>query len=413
MNVKLLLVTCFSIVGSLVVTIRADVLIVEDEPGAEYPTIQSAVNDAEEGDLLLVKVGEYPGFTVTNKSLTIVADEGHAVTVTGRIRIRNLSSEKRVSLIGLDSATSIGMPKGNLYADNNKGSVRALNSTFIGSFGDGPFTDAGVHLTGNSDVAFSNCEITGGLGDSGNGYDAGPGGSGILSRGSYSALYNSTVSGGVGGSGNFGYGSGGNGGHALDVDSGLSFASGSELIGGKGGFTDDFLPVSSGDGGDAIFTTMNSRIRLLDTTQVGGKAGATTCCTIPGSDGLPFGGNGMLVDFGFDSRSIQMPVPVRDGTTQQLQLSGNPGDLAFLFLSDTSRFTALSAYSGVQLVNADLILYQGIIPASGKRTKTIQLNALTDGMSSLQIQAQSIFVDTSLNFIIGSHTEIIVLSSDL
>ena len=408
MNVKMLLVSCFSIVGSLASTIRADVLIVEDIPGAEYSTIQSAVHDAEEGDLVLVKVGQYHAFTVTNKSLTIVADEGHVVTVSGRIRIRNLSSEKRVSLIGLDSGFGLGMPRGQLLATNNKGSIRVLNSSFIGLV-----SGAGVFLKDNLDVAFSNCVIKGGPGDSGTFFDPGPGGSGIKSNASLSALYNSSVSGGVGGSGSYGYGAGGNGGHALDVDSGLSFASGSVLIGGDGGYTDDFLPVSSGDGGDAIFTTKDSRIRLLDTTQVGGKAGATTCCTIPGSDGVPFGGNGMLVDYGFDSRSIQMPVPVRDGTTQQLQLSGNPGDLAFLFLSDTSRFTSLSAYSGVQLADADSILYQGIIPSSGVRTKTIKLNALSDGLSSLQIQAQSIFLDTSLNFVLGSHTEIIVLSSDL
>src|SRR5258705_2208649 len=65
------------------------------------PTIQGAVNSAADGDAILVKSGNYPAFSIVNKDLRVVADEGANVSVLGHVSVDHLASGKTVLLSGL------------------------------------------------------------------------------------------------------------------------------------------------------------------------------------------------------------------------------------------------------------------------------------------------------------------------
>lgn len=45
-----------------------------DGPGADFTSMQSAVDAASDGDILRVRTGTHPSLTIANKSLTIQAD---------------------------------------------------------------------------------------------------------------------------------------------------------------------------------------------------------------------------------------------------------------------------------------------------------------------------------------------------
>ncbi len=61
-----------------------------EEAGAgDFLTIQEAVDAASRGGTILVKAGDYPGFTIEGKALQVVAESGHQVRVTEHVWIKN------------------------------------------------------------------------------------------------------------------------------------------------------------------------------------------------------------------------------------------------------------------------------------------------------------------------------------
>src|SRR5690349_12074484 len=82
-------------------TARADVVRVG--PGLVPSNIQSAVDSAVDGDVILVETGVYPSFVIRNQELTVVANTGADVKIDGAIRVGGLASTRTVVLSGLKS----------------------------------------------------------------------------------------------------------------------------------------------------------------------------------------------------------------------------------------------------------------------------------------------------------------------
>src|SRR5688572_17225523 len=80
---------------------RAGNVHVVDLHGTGLTQIQSGVDAAVDGDVVLVKSGTYASFVVPNKGLAIVADTGADVRVLGAIRARNLAAGKTLLLANL------------------------------------------------------------------------------------------------------------------------------------------------------------------------------------------------------------------------------------------------------------------------------------------------------------------------
>ena len=162
---------------------RGDVIIADSHGGGQYTNLQMAVNNAQDGDTILVKDGAYSTFTIDGKSLTVAVEVGATATVYGSVVVKNLAAGETVVLSGLTvtGATSASMassPGTGLIATGNAGAVRAQRCQFEGAEGyevtidDGGGCCAlanhgagwdGALLDGNAGgVAFEDCVLAGG-----------------------------------------------------------------------------------------------------------------------------------------------------------------------------------------------------------------------------------------------------------
>ena len=82
-----------------------EVLIVDASGGGDYVDIQPAVDAAGQRDTLLVKAGTYGGFTISNKSLNLVADSVQPPRVQGYATIADLPGGRDVSSSDVNSGT--------------------------------------------------------------------------------------------------------------------------------------------------------------------------------------------------------------------------------------------------------------------------------------------------------------------
>src|SRR5688572_23610743 len=112
---------------------RADVLVVGPAPA--FPSIQAAVNAAQDGDVVLVKGGTWPSFSIVDRALAIVADDGAVVNVSGAILVANLAATRDVVLSGLRATGMLAVFPQNVYglhASNCAGSLRVQDCELRG-----------------------------------------------------------------------------------------------------------------------------------------------------------------------------------------------------------------------------------------------------------------------------------------
>ena len=88
------------------VDVQGQVFVIDDDGPAHFSTIRDGIQVAGEGDILLVKEGnypetQYPYMTIAGKSLTIQAEKGHTVTIGRGCTIRDLTAAQSVRLQGL------------------------------------------------------------------------------------------------------------------------------------------------------------------------------------------------------------------------------------------------------------------------------------------------------------------------
>ena len=74
--------------------------VVAADGSGDFTSISTALTVALDGDALLVKPGNYTGFTVDAQSVSIVAD-GPGALVQGLMVVQNLGANQRVVLQGL------------------------------------------------------------------------------------------------------------------------------------------------------------------------------------------------------------------------------------------------------------------------------------------------------------------------
>ena len=97
------------------------VWVVDQNGGGHFTQIQPAIDAAVDRDTILVLAGVYPGFTIDDKELAVVGEDGANVQVNGQVVIQNLVAGKFVVFGGFSArATNTAT----LWLKDNLGSVR-------------------------------------------------------------------------------------------------------------------------------------------------------------------------------------------------------------------------------------------------------------------------------------------------
>ena len=314
-----------------------------------FTTIQAAVDAASDNDVLLVTAGTYPGFTIDNKSINVIATG--TVTVNGPTRVLNLGLNRSVSLLDLRlmpvDAYITNINALELTAD--VGNVRVQGCTLKGArYLYGP---SGAYIAGHAAlvnastrVIFTQCTLNGRDVGYNSGEHLSAGGDALNMTDSTVALYDCTLKGGRGSDET--QPGGGPGGDAVRATNYGLYASGTKLQGGSGGGGDYLGCTSSGDGGNAL-SLNGAQAQLLDDTLIAGLAGFYYTCT-PGVDGTEVESIGGVVNYlGGTRRKMTAPDNWTDNSSLPIVVTGQPGDVAWLLIGKKPAFLYSVGLNGV------------------------------------------------------------------
>jgi hypothetical protein len=410
-------------------------------PG-NYLNIQVAVNNAVDGDVILIAPGSYKGpVDIGSKTLTLVVDGGGKAGVP-RLTIHDLAGNQSVVVRGLGGdgiAFANGPHSEGLVLARNDGHVRIEGATFRGSPGTNILGAPSQHPGGWPaarvfdclSVAFTHCTFTGGygasVGDEENESFPGSGGAGLLATDSFISVTGCTLTGGEGGVADdtISYG-GGSGGAGIKQLGGTLCVSGSSLTGSHGGHGDCsfFACGAGGDGGDGIFVDDDGRLCFSDDIFVAGKGGSggggSTGGASPGDDGID--GKGIdahagdtVTNFFTPARDLTAGAPVREGHPLQLHFAGQPGDGALAWISLHPRWELLPSHSGVFLVDngqvLNVLLALGPTDASGALDVSLLVPELGPGIDGLPLHVQGLFLDAQGTVRLGAASNSVLLDS--
>lgn len=368
--------------------LAGDVRVVCSEGSTPYPTIQSAVNVAGDGDLIVVRpragpTERYDGFVVDGLGVTVVGLDGRGVRVR-EVRVRNVPLGATVTLARLEVAaetTTAVSPSGALTVEDCAGAVRIVDCRAAGAL-----RQVGVDARFALDLTLVDCDVTGGIDGLGSG--AGAGHPGLRARASRVAAYRSRLVGGVGAgqSDYFGDLFGTDGGAGADVGlRSFLWLGAAEVRGGVGGYALCIANPSScgtldpGDGGPGLVTEAGSLSVRLASTLAGGAPGETNGAH-PGSVGAPEWGASTAVAGA--QRQLSCASSTRSGQPLHVRVEGTPGEevLAFVATDGWHRYLGPEhgVYSTRTLAGASPVTL-GTIPAGGVLEATLDLPPAAPG----------------------------------
>jgi hypothetical protein len=380
--------------------------------GGEHTSISAAIAAAPEDEIVLVRSGFYGAFTISDKSVHVVADAGATVNVSANVTVQSLSAGKRVTLQGLRIAQGNVQPA--LWLQGCAGSVRVIATTSTPPFpmlGGPSFPPPAAEITGCADVAFDRCELTGTAGAwFGLSFGSLPA-DGVEVHGATVAFHDSTVRGGRGYPGHpvaaLPNAPGGPGAHAGLATTSSIFVSGGAVRGGDGGpgingatCTDPYLhPTSGGQGGRGVALDAASTLVSIGGSVSGGAGGASGSapgCTLPpGPDG-PAATGGTHSTIAGAPRRLDAIAPAREGGSAQLHFEGQPGDDVFLALTIGRAHELQPVLHGVLLVLSPFRrLRVGTIDGTGVLDVDLPVGPIAAVDEGFVRNAQAIFRDVN------------------
>lgn len=380
---------------------------VDGDGGSDHLTIQAAVDAASSGDVILVAAGAYAGFTIRDKSLSVVGDVAADARVLGGIRVQDVAAGGHVLLANLTVSGS-GLPGpaslAGLEVADCAGAVRVDGCTLAG--GSSP-RQRGVHVRAAADVSFVACRLHGASTNQSSLYPRPDALEAV--EGSHVTLYECFALGGDGllpGCGS----SAMSGGHGADLHGSTLYAAHSWFQAGRGG---DALAGSyfgcphSGDGGDGLRAEQSS-VLLLDTLAYPGRRGSPVfpggCgeCAGWGADGVARRGNTFTDLVTGYRRAVATAIVDVAGTTTEVAVTGLPGDDVLLLVSDrTAPAEYVPAWRGVLLVprpdgsGATRVIPAGVLPASGQGAVAIDLPPPAPGSEAYTLHVQVLARDVA------------------
>lgn len=389
-----------------------------DGPVGTWPSIQEAIDAASDGDVILVKGGEYSTFYLSDKSLSIVAESGAFVVVAAGSRVVNLSAGKTVLLAGLElrgtAAPSPLFAGRGLTLINNQGAVRVQSCLVTGAAVPEDLDDCfgwnfnagwpAIWAENCADVVLVDTTAIGGRGieqvlggpDCAEWVAGGNGGHGVQITNSAIAVYGGALIGGNGGNG----GIGGDGSPALRASGGVVFLAGVDLYGGGGGQGwDGMFGWIGGDGGHGVFlnpTSPPAAAVIGLSIVLGGPAGPISG-SVPGQ---PFVG-ALPTFLDGPARRIEFPVPAKANSGFTITLKSEPQDLGVVLVGLGNQYLPLPPFNGVLHTSDPVIGPLLALGSSGTATLHVQAPSLAPG-AAFAVPLQAAFLSPNGSAHLGS-----------
>lgn len=394
--------------------------------------IQSAVDAAQPGDVVLIAAGTYEeGVFVVGKGVSLVAD---GPVFLRRLEITDVPAGQTMLVDGFTVSTAGTVVTGfevPLVVEDCAGSVRVQDCNLCGTpgfaglvFGPMPYDGfPAAQFVRCDDVAVVGSSAEGGFGDTLFDEDidgtATSGASAIEVEDSFVVIDGCELIGGFGGDIlDTVTDPGGTGGSGVDVSGfGKTIVVGCTIVGGDGGNADcDFIGCGfGGGGGHGVLLTDGGSAALRDvdfTPGIGGLDGDFSTKADDGQIAAEFGGSARFLDAA--ARGFDATTPVREGGAVTLSFTGEGGDLVALYTAFDGSWTPLGAGGqGVFLLGAPLLfgdLFVGAIPAGGTLIVPLAVPDLGPGVEGLDVHAQALF-GAGRQMLVGSARAITLLDA--
>jgi len=381
----------------------ADVHVVRNTDGVQ--AVQTAVDAAASGDVILVQPGSYSRVIVANKGLSILADGAPVPLIVGGVEVRDIPAGEVFVLNGfrVSSKNSENFDIA-FVAEDCSGELFVENCTFVSPSGlAGPDTSkvngrTGARLSNVQSSVWNRCTAIGGSGANATFSQVGIGGSGFSLGSGDHALFDCIAVAGYGGSINdIAPLSGAPGGFGASF-SDFGFFSGCDLTGGNGGLGECGLFCGEGgDGGDAIafgsFQTPGEAW-TLNNNYVAGLGGSYPISGDNGEDVNPVGASVHQVLQG-SAKHLEISPVVRVFGSGQAKVGGDAGELAYLFYSFDLAFAPNLGLNAVFMPAPSFgFIRLGLLPESGEKIVPFTAQPI-NGLDAVSIYLQALLIDGS------------------
>lgn len=305
----------------------AGVVVVDPGSSPGGPILQSSIDAAQSGDILLVRAGNYVQagvLTIDSRSLTLIRDSSSDITLP-QVRVSNTSPSSAVVIRGFrigagNASTAPGKP--GVEVASNPGTVWLEDCVIQGGVGFEAFAvtkpGAGIAASESPGLVVERCQITGGKGLNPEfGSETVDGAPGIVLENSKLSMHDSIVSGGAPGFGTSKPAT--HEGAGLILKQSRALAAGCTITGGA-----TFVAGAVSEPGVEVFD--NASLLFLRHCQVAGGA-APNGIVAPAE----VGPSGTIVHLAQPTTSLSVTSPHRPNETATIEMKGTPGDLCALF----------------------------------------------------------------------------------
>lgn len=368
----------------------ADVLVVDIAGGGAYTSIRSAVAASQDGDIVLVRAGNYAEEVEIDRRTVTLVGEGMPRLV-GHLVIENLDSTDAVHVAGLVIEPPIGVFPynpfiGALDVRNSLGAVRVQDCRLLGADREGrspywtwctsggcvsPDGGCGVLAVACEDIALVDCVVEGGEGSVSAVAVSGYGGDGVVAdRVTHMSIVRTVVRGGPGGIGD----DPGNGGAGVRLVGHTSLqVAYAAFFGGIAGCWAGWVgtPYWTDFGGDGLVRGAGTITYDFEGLYFAGEAAPMPCVPqfwgVSSHPGAPQSGSGGIVGLDGFPNTLHAPTLVREGQPWSLEIVAPAGEAAHVLYASATTFRFRPALEQPRLVGVpshSLIGPPALVPAT-------------------------------------------------
>ena len=426
--------------ATLAPSARAGVIVVDPGGGDGAALLQTALVDAVDGDIVLVRDGTYvlpasQRFLITNKGLTLATDAATPPTLSG-LEVHHMVTGQVTIVRGFTLGPVTwddGVEVPTVFVHDTDGVVWIEDCAIVGRQGAAHYNFIGYDLRDGSPavqagnavttlqpgtwLTLQRCTLTGGKGVQSTkplGTDTGSssGGPALSVWGAGLSLHECTLQGGNAGNGFFWPFKVADGGDGARLQGSEVLFAGCDVRGGSNGSQ---LPLGGDDSSDAAgngLTVSSGKALLRDSSFA---SGTVVSVGVPGvaieQDPFGFGTYTMPAP----ARSFSLTSPLQEGASGSLHIDGEPGDFDLLIVGTVATSYTLSGNQGVLVVNPFPVLHllplgaadangdidfnftMPNLPASAMGTRLLmQLAVQSGGGVTLEASSALAWLDSSL-----------------